>query len=158
MTNTYWNHNGKYQERLDTLSNGLVPISGPADTEAGEILRAVSQIYYDLYNNGFGNQWKGFAMYLLDRVPKLSSETQFMFFDHGGGVTRRDSSFSYDRLCEIAEEMVDTVIEHIEDNCLPADSFVNTTDSLTFSHYRFEDRFYDPPEDEDYFNDDDDEF
>ena len=50
---TYWNHKGKYQKLYDLLYGSLVPMEeGKADTQAGEILRIVSKLYYDVYNNG----------------------------------------------------------------------------------------------------------
>jgi hypothetical protein len=54
-TGTYWNGNGRHQELYDRLYTELVPDSGPADTYYGEILRAISNVYYDVYNNGCAN-------------------------------------------------------------------------------------------------------
>lgn len=40
------------EKRLNTLFEELVPTSGQADTEAGEIIRAVARINYRWYNDG----------------------------------------------------------------------------------------------------------
>lgn len=49
---SYWNNNGAYQEQYDKLYNELVPSSGEADTVHGEMIRAVSRLFYDFCNNG----------------------------------------------------------------------------------------------------------
>ena len=54
-TSTYWNGAGKHQADYDRLSAALVPPAGRSDTTHGELLRAISAIYYDLYNNGLCN-------------------------------------------------------------------------------------------------------
>ena len=50
--NIYWTCNGKYQKEYDELWARLVPPEGKAVTKAGEVLRAVSRIYYRWYNDG----------------------------------------------------------------------------------------------------------
>ena len=50
--NTYWTCNGKYQKEYDELWERLVPSEGKAVTKAGEVLRAVSRIYYRWFNDG----------------------------------------------------------------------------------------------------------
>ena len=52
---TYWSERGTEQDKYEELWDELVPGLGEADTEAGELVRSISKIYYDLYNNGFGN-------------------------------------------------------------------------------------------------------
>lgn len=48
----YWNHQGRLQKRYDELYAILVPDSGDAPTTIGQMLRYMSKIYYDIYNNG----------------------------------------------------------------------------------------------------------
>ena len=50
--NSYWNENGAYQKEYDELYEKLVPRSGEADTVHGEMIRAISRITYDYFNNG----------------------------------------------------------------------------------------------------------
>jgi DnaJ-class molecular chaperone len=49
---SYWNNNGAYQEEYDKLYEELVPSRGEADTIHGEMIRAVSRLFYDFCNNG----------------------------------------------------------------------------------------------------------
>jgi hypothetical protein len=62
--NTYWNSNGKHQAAYQELCK-IVPSSGPAGTVEGEMLRAVTRIYYDYYNNGMINNTSGAVNYLM---------------------------------------------------------------------------------------------
>lgn len=51
----YWNGRGKYQKTYNSLHDSGVPSMGKAETKWGEIIRIVSKLYYDIYNNGGGN-------------------------------------------------------------------------------------------------------
>lgn len=53
----YWDNEGKYQERYDEAWGQLIPASGEAEDGWPELLRAISRIGYDYYNNGFCNLW-----------------------------------------------------------------------------------------------------
>ncbi|HEC86934.1 MAG TPA: hypothetical protein ENI49_03585 [Thermoplasmatales archaeon] len=55
MKKTYWESNGKYQKEYDKLYKKLVPDSGKAKTTDGELLRCMTRIYYEAYNNGWCN-------------------------------------------------------------------------------------------------------
>ena len=50
--NTYSNDKGKFQKAYNILWKELVPKSGRADTELGELLRRLSRVYYRNYNDG----------------------------------------------------------------------------------------------------------
>lgn len=50
--NSYWNESGAYQPEYDKLYEELVPNRGEADTIHGEMIRAVTRLTYDYYNNG----------------------------------------------------------------------------------------------------------
>ena len=60
----YWNGLGRYQIDYDDLYDELVPREGKAPTERGEILRIVSRLHYDIYNNGGCN----FSNYTAERA------------------------------------------------------------------------------------------
>lgn len=66
---TYWNNNGLHQSTYETLYGALVPDNGACDTLEGEILRAISKVYYDFYNNGFGNDMRGPVAFLREHFP-----------------------------------------------------------------------------------------
>ena len=52
---TYWSDKGELQKEYELLFDELVPPEGEAETVAGEALRVVSKLYYDVYNNGACN-------------------------------------------------------------------------------------------------------
>ena len=49
---TYWNDEGVYQTEFDELYKYLVPNCGDAPTIQGELLRVISRLNYDYFNNG----------------------------------------------------------------------------------------------------------
>lgn len=49
---TYWNGEGIYQEEYNELYKKLVPSSGSAKTLNSELIRAISRLSYDYFNNG----------------------------------------------------------------------------------------------------------
>lgn len=51
----YWNHKSQYEKEMDELRTKLVPDAGKASTMHGELLRCISKLYYDVFNNGFCN-------------------------------------------------------------------------------------------------------
>lgn len=57
------------KDLLNRFYDELIPSSGPSYSVPGEILRAASRIDYDLYNNGFGNDWSS-TLYYLERMNK----------------------------------------------------------------------------------------
>ncbi len=52
---SYWGEKGKYQSLYNVLYGRLVPDEDEATTEHGELLRCISRMYYDLFNNGMMN-------------------------------------------------------------------------------------------------------
>lgn len=69
---TYWNGNGTYSNHYEHIQSALVPSAGKCETFEGELLRAAGRIYYDLYNNGFCNNWTG-AWNFLSNANDLHS-------------------------------------------------------------------------------------
>lgn len=51
---TFWGESAVTQALYDK-SRSYIPPRGPADYEGAELIRALERLYYDLYNNGFGN-------------------------------------------------------------------------------------------------------
>lgn len=49
---TYWNETGKYQKAYDYFYKKLVPSSGKASNQWGEMLRVLSNVYYRRHNDG----------------------------------------------------------------------------------------------------------
>ena len=65
---TYWGDKGKYQKEYEMLHNLLVPNRGDAISKQGQFLRAVSNLYYQRYNNGWGNPIGQFTSYIRKYV------------------------------------------------------------------------------------------
>lgn len=72
----YWNHKGKHQKLYKKLHEELVPREGKAENGAGEILRIVVNLYYDVHNNGGCNfdNMRGDRTHLLLSVPKYAEQ------------------------------------------------------------------------------------
>lgn len=104
---TYWNNNGTHQSKANELQE-LVPVMGKCDTLRGEIWRAATKIYYDFYNNGFGNHWVEPAMFLMDMVD-LDDEIEMVLYEHADG----NCLSHYCDYEDLMESMIDTVIEAI---------------------------------------------
>ena len=66
MENIYYHSKGRYQADYDRLVD-LMPISGQSETVAGELIRAVSKLGHELYNNGMGNNSSGAVNFLLSQ-------------------------------------------------------------------------------------------
>lgn len=49
---SYWANDGAYQFDMDRLYDKLVPASGESETIHGEMIRAVSRLFYEYCNNG----------------------------------------------------------------------------------------------------------
>ena len=49
---SYWSNNAAYTEQYEELHQKLVPVVGKAETVNGEVLRVLSNVSYDYYNNG----------------------------------------------------------------------------------------------------------
>lgn len=61
---TYWNKKGKYQKESDMLEEMHIPHMGDALTKQGQLMLCVSNIYYERYNNGWGNPISHYTNYI----------------------------------------------------------------------------------------------
>ena len=128
LDNTYFNE----------LRNKYVPASGAADTEAGEIIRAMDRLIYRFWNDGdkvglgYGNETCNSSYrYLYRTIGNLCPSLACVDDDYK----------YYDLLATTAENVMTYLTNHPESFSTP-----NTDDSRTPS-----------PEDYDYDNDDYDE-
>lgn len=109
---SYWTNNGRHQQFADTLA-ALVPNSGPADSLNGELFRAATRIYFDFFNNGWGNEWMGPACMLLDHF-KLPVRVRAALFKYGRGFTVCGQHPSVmDEMEELVEQMMDSVLDQL---------------------------------------------
>lgn len=140
---TYWEEKGTYETEAKQFAN-LVPVMGPADTLKGEIFRAVTKIYYDYYNNGFGNHWMKPAAFLIGKVS-FSSNVKDVLYDHGRGNIAYGSNYDDD-----VEEMMDTVIEYLID----VDDEKNTVDMWDYKLSSSQEELFAEEEEFDYDDED----
>lgn len=71
---TFWGQDHKLFPLYEALQTKLVPVHGEASTEHGELLRSVSNVYYDMYNNGGGNMHirRPQLTYIMKRAQKIA--------------------------------------------------------------------------------------
>jgi len=141
----YWDNKGAYENEAKELAK-LVPPSGPSKSLRGEIFRAAMKVYYDYYNNGFGNSWPEAAQFLMSHVDLSSNVTQ-MLLDHAMGNLGDGQSGA-------VEEMMNTTIEQIYtmgDTPNTADMWDTHYDESMFAPE------HDGYDDDDGFDDEDDE-
>jgi hypothetical protein len=65
---TYWNNKGKYQKEYEDISRDFIPASGSCDLMAAELIRCLTDIYHDVYNNGAFNLDTDYFKYELGFV------------------------------------------------------------------------------------------
>jgi len=59
--NTYWDHEGKHQDKAEKLDN-LIPAAGKVsgkENKALEKYRQAANLYYEIFNNGGTNSMNG---------------------------------------------------------------------------------------------------
>jgi hypothetical protein len=112
----YWNGEGKYQKQHSEIFNRLVPSEGKAKTKAGEILRMVSSIYYDQFNNGGCNLWEGRREDVngLHYLVPDEKKGEAMRFSVPLDVMREDVSDSaYENWLKDLDAFVDWVVQYV---------------------------------------------
>jgi hypothetical protein len=98
------------KELFDSLYVKLVPDDGPAETHAGEMLRAAGRIQHDYYNNGFGNNWSGALNYLRD--AGLPKHLDMYLRKYATGKRPHDRSMTFDD-DDIIAFVIDRVCAHV---------------------------------------------
>lgn len=115
---TYWDGTGKYQEQMEELTSKLMPAAGKCDTVAGELLRAANRLYYESYNNGWGNNVTGASNYLkMVLLPYTNYERKLKLVlnelhEYAGCGECRDNPESVDKGLDY---VVDRVMEVINE-------------------------------------------
>ena len=145
---SYWNNEGTYEAEAATLQE-LVPAMGMSDTFKGEVWRAATKIYYDYFNNGWGNNWKQAAAFLITNID-LPIDVIQMLYDHADG-NMADGIWE-DEL----DQMIDAVIVQLRD----VEDAPNTQDMWEFeADWEMDRKFADEyvEEEDDYYEDEEDE-
>jgi hypothetical protein len=105
----FWSGNHPLTPEYDRLFKALVPAEGPCDTLQGEILRASSRIYYDYYNNGFGNDWSG-AYNFLDEHLGLYASVRAALRPYRRGKVVPRAIYSEGRLEPVLEALAEQAV------------------------------------------------
>lgn len=133
----YWDNTGRYEAEAAQLQE-MIPAMGQCDTHKGEVWRATTKIYWDYFNNGFGNTWTAPAAFLMDHV-KMPINVKSMLYACAKGNRGNDQ---YETEIEL---MVDTVIEALRD----VEDRPNSVDMwqwpVSYNH-KFEDEYYEEDE------------
>lgn len=115
----YWSNKGKHQAAYDRLYKELVPDEGEAQTEFGNVLRSMSNVYYDLYNNSGCNledarRTQYFA--LMDALSLYGyPEDKIAAFKRGIRWMLKDEYDEHKKECDGAFDGVcDFLISHID--------------------------------------------
>jgi hypothetical protein len=111
MQNTYYNNQGKFQTEFDQMTKVLIPAVGPCDTTAGEMLRSVTRLAYDLYNNGMGNNTSGACNFLLE-MEAISYQTHETIYEYTRGKFY-DGNYNGDDVQRAVETAIDNTVEFI---------------------------------------------
>ena len=103
----YLNNQGKYQKDYDSLYKKLVPSNGHASTPQGELLAAVSKMYYRYYNDG--DLYSTFMAEYLDNTDgdptfELTPRHQRFWRDTAAEIELIESLRDFDDECISDEE------------------------------------------------------
>ena len=150
----YWRgDNTHYQD----VWNQLVPGSGPAPTLEGELLRAASRLYYDWYNNGFGNNTSGasnfLANYASGGLPLLTALKTINPYLRGNNSGADSNSNEIERALEIIVDSVMAQINRADGNYHPND--IGDLFDLSDPDDPYEDEDEDEWEEEEYDDEED---
>ena len=113
MEQTYWNNTGKFQAEYNELVK-LMPSMGNCETLAGELIRSVSRLGYDFYNNGMGNNTSGAANFLRAKGA-IDDETYRTIYPYTTGSLYR-GNYDGDALHYAIERATDMTVEFITRN------------------------------------------
>lgn len=112
---TYWAGNGKYQKEYDKLFEAFVPRSGKADTIYGEILRGITNLNHEAFNNGNGNAYDEHSykdiredyMEYLELIEEYVPDTEGWIPDIKDAIRLQYAPFKpYDRVMDMCIEWV----------------------------------------------------
>lgn len=143
--NAYWNGKGRFQAEYNELVN-LMPAMGKSHVVAGELIRSVSRLGYDFYNNGMGNNTSGAANFLREKGA-ISPDTYATIYEYTRGRIY-NGRYNGDALQLAIESAVDQTVEFITRNPIlitmpnEQDMFDFEEDFEDYSNEYDEDQYY----------------
>lgn len=135
-------------ENFNKLFETHVPQIGSCDTVGGELLRAAAKIYYECYNNGFGNNVSGALNFLRNNGIDLRTDNVYSTLHEYccGSILNNNNE-------KIVHSMVNLVVERVEEyiSKIPAILTIpNNTDMHNLTDNNYEDEDEDEDEDDEY--------
>lgn len=114
LGNSYWNSNGAYQAEYDKLYNEHVPVNGNAKTLNGELIRAISRLFYEYCNNGNCNA--GEIKYDVEELtcPNCGGSG----IEYGDGDEEMECAYCYGTGYTEEEYIADTYVTEMFENFL----------------------------------------
>lgn len=116
---TYWNSKGRCQDLYDYYRENIVPNEGKADTEQGEIIRIIGNIYYDIHNNGGWNfdVMKEDRAKLVELVPVYAKQSARRFVKTPPSqLWRREHFVGFDKeaYLKFLDQFIDWAILYVQ--------------------------------------------
>jgi hypothetical protein len=115
----YWNGKGRCQDLYNCYRETLVPNEGEAETEQGEIVRIIGNIYYDIHNNGACNfdVMKADRVKLVNLVPPYAKKSAMRFVKTPPrDLWRKDHfvAFNKDEYLKFLDKFVDWAVLYVK--------------------------------------------
>lgn len=110
--NQYWCCHGKYQNEANVLIE-MLPFQGSTGFLELEFFRAATKIYYDLFNNGFGNNWSEPFLFLslyAERIG-INEDDLYEIKDYAEGKVIQ--KYNEEDVYEAMEKIVDAVVQYV---------------------------------------------
>ena len=149
--NNYWNESGAYWNEYSKLWDEHVPPSGKAETIVGEMIRCISRLQYDYYNNGNCNvqEFQSYYEYETCGTCNGDGEVEVHYLDEdeathemcdeccGSGEIQEEYD-GHPEINEYYQDMIDFLHQHIEDTS-KIDNLVEflTDGGNSYSRYSF---------------------
>ena len=111
---TYWNNEGKYQKKYETLYNKHVPNKGMAKTIKGELLRCISRLYYEVYNNGLCNDKIYEIKFIRNYFNDWSLLPMIERANEAGGVDFYSKDKKAEKVRKEVEDMMNKIIKEFK--------------------------------------------
>lgn len=116
----YWNGNGKFQKEFDLLGE-LIPDEGSSKYMETELAIALNGIYYDFFNNGFGNYWKDNLKFIKKHYNNIFKEAGLKELTKY--ADQKIYKGPYNVMESLLENMVNVSMKYLVDKgCVDSDS------------------------------------